>query len=237
MKHWWRLRARAPRTLPVAEAYARWAPSYASEAHNPLMTLEEEAMLGLLPAVSGARALDLGCGSGRFSLGLRERFDARIIGIDPSPKMLSRAPLRKGLSYIQAAAEALPLADRSVDVVFMSMVWQHLRDRQLAGSQIARVLRIGGSLCIRTSTLETLDSSLYLCFFPTARRIEVRMEEDAENADDWRIIYEVHVPLAWSQFNEYLNRWCLACGDFPTNVEHGQGLPQVSPHVFLGVPN
>lgn len=125
-------------------------------------------------AVNGQLArtvVDLGCGSGRFTLGLRERFDAQVIGIDPSPRMLSRAPRRDGLSYIQALAEALPLADRSVDVVFMSNVWQHIQDRQAAGGQIARVLRIGGSLCIRTSTLETIDSALYLCFFPSARKM------------------------------------------------------------------
>lgn len=115
--------------------------------------------------------LDIGCGTGRFTQGLRERFEAQVIGIDPSPKMISRAPQRDGLTYLQAAAEALPLADRSVDIVFMSMVWQHLRDREQVGAEIARVLRIGGSVCIRTSTLETLDSTLYLCFFPTARKI------------------------------------------------------------------
>ena len=56
--------------------------------------------------------LDIGCGGGRFTLGLRERFDARVIGIDLSPAMLSRTPGRRGLSYLRAAAEALPLADR-----------------------------------------------------------------------------------------------------------------------------
>lgn len=125
-------------------------------------------------AVNGRLArtvVDLGCGTGRFTLGLRERFDAHVIGIDPSRRMLSRAPHRDRLTYLQASAEALPLADRSVDVVFASMVWQHFEDPQLAGAQIARVLRTGGSLCIRTSTLETLDSNLYLCFFPTARKL------------------------------------------------------------------
>ena len=35
--------------------------------------------------------LDLGCGTGRFSEGLAVKFDATVIGIDPSRKMLERA--------------------------------------------------------------------------------------------------------------------------------------------------
>jgi len=35
--------------------------------------------------------VDLGCGTGRFSPSLAERFAARVIGIDPSMKMLAEA--------------------------------------------------------------------------------------------------------------------------------------------------
>src|SRR5258707_14722779 len=35
--------------------------------------------------------LDLGCGTGRFTEALRARFDADVIGIDPSKKMLEQA--------------------------------------------------------------------------------------------------------------------------------------------------
>jgi trans-aconitate methyltransferase len=34
--------------------------------------------------------LDLGCGPGRFSQGLAARFDAKVIGIDPSKKCWTR---------------------------------------------------------------------------------------------------------------------------------------------------
>lgn len=35
--------------------------------------------------------LDLGCGTGRFSEGLASRFGARVVGVDPSEKMLDQA--------------------------------------------------------------------------------------------------------------------------------------------------
>src|SRR5262245_27449837 len=58
--------------------------------------------------------LDLGCGTGRFSEGLATRFGARVIGIDPSAKMLDRAEAKRRESrvhYGRGLAEAIPVAD------------------------------------------------------------------------------------------------------------------------------
>ena len=57
----------APVELPVREAYARWAPSYPAEAHGGYMAVEQEAMLRLLPDLTGAVVLDLACGTGRYA--------------------------------------------------------------------------------------------------------------------------------------------------------------------------
>lgn len=46
-------------------------------------------------ARSASIILDLGCGTGRFSGCLAIRFGARVVGIDPSEKMLQQAR-RKG---------------------------------------------------------------------------------------------------------------------------------------------
>src|ERR671933_666685 len=63
--------------------------------------------------------LDLGCGTGRFTAAL-------AVGVDPSEKMLgqARAKLRdRRVSYERGSAEAIPLADASVDLIFMSMIF------------------------------------------------------------------------------------------------------------------
>src|SRR6188472_4311668 len=101
MWRWWRTR-RAARALPVLEAYARWAPGYAAEAHNPLMELEQAALLPLLPPVAGLRVLDLACGSGRYVARLKDQGAARLVGADLSAAMLARA---------KAVSDALILAD------------------------------------------------------------------------------------------------------------------------------
>src|SRR5678815_2516593 len=68
--------------------------------------------------------LDLGCGTGRFSEDLARRFDAEVVGIDPSKKMLQQAQRKRSdwrVRYALGRGEAIPLSSNSVDLIFMSM--------------------------------------------------------------------------------------------------------------------
>jgi malonyl-CoA O-methyltransferase len=127
----------------VLEAYARWAPAYASDAHNPLMGLEQQAVLELLPALPGRRALDLACGSGRYLKRLSAGQAAFAFGLDFSGPMLSRAAeLRQPL--VQGDLLRLPLAAGSVDLVVCGLAVGHVADLGRAVSEMARVLAPGG---------------------------------------------------------------------------------------------
>src|SRR5882672_1760891 len=117
--------------------------------------------LGLLARHVPADAphiVDLGCGTGRFTQALADRFAAQVTAIDPSEKMLDQA--RKQVSstrvqFMQAPGEALPVPDGAADVVFMSMVLHHFADVAAVAGECRRILRPGGHLCIRSSTRET----------------------------------------------------------------------------------
>src|SRR5258708_3064417 len=72
--------------------------------------------------------LDLGCGTGRFSNALAVRFDAEVIGLDPSKKMLAQTLEKHGdprVRYLHGCGEAIPLPDNSVDLIIMSMIFHH----------------------------------------------------------------------------------------------------------------
>jgi SAM-dependent methyltransferase len=142
MKRW--LRGFATQRLPVREAYARWAPGYAAEAHNPLMRLEQAAMLDWLPSAAGARALDLACGSGRYLRALAER-GAEVIGLDLSPEMLGRAA---GLGRPLARGDMvrLPFAAAAFDLVVCGLAVGHAPALGPVLAEAARVLRPGGAL-------------------------------------------------------------------------------------------
>ena len=113
--------------------------------------------------------VDLGCGTGRFSEGLARRFDARVIGIDPSAKMLARAREKRRstrVHYQRASAEAIALVSSAVDVIFMSMSYHHFIDPDRAIRECRRVLRPGGTVMVRTGTREQIASYPYVSFFP-----------------------------------------------------------------------
>jgi ubiquinone/menaquinone biosynthesis C-methylase UbiE len=114
--------------------------------------------------------VDLGCGTGRFTIPLHNRFKNTVFGIDPSRKMLNKATDTEGIAFIQAYAEQIPLVESAVDMVFCSQVFHHLRDKHAALDEIRRILKPDGVFCIRNSTVENLDSILHLKFFPRAYR-------------------------------------------------------------------
>ena len=131
-----------------------------------------------------ARILDLGCGTGRFSEGLAARFNADVIGLDPSQKMLQIAREKRRdprVRYERGRAEAIPLPAESMDLVFMSMSLHHFADRTAAARECRRVLTRTGSVVIRTGTREQIPSYPYVPFFPSSRPL---LEESLPECTD-----------------------------------------------------
>ena len=117
-----------------------------------------------------SRILDLGCGTGRFTEGLAAQFNAEVIGLDPSAKMVERArqKLRDDrVRYCRGRAEAIPLSAGSVDLVFMSMSFHHFTEPIVAARECRRVLRHDGSVMLRTGTREKIGVYPYTPFFPS----------------------------------------------------------------------
>jgi ubiquinone/menaquinone biosynthesis C-methylase UbiE len=112
--------------------------------------------------------LDLGCGTGRYSAALARHFGARVIGVEPSEKMLAEAAKKAGEAVIllRGSGEAVPLADASVDMVFISMVFHHFKDPAKAASECRRVLRPGGAVVLRAGVTDRIDTYPYVPFFP-----------------------------------------------------------------------
>jgi SAM-dependent methyltransferase len=108
----------------------------------------------------GETVLDLGSGGGFdcFLMGPKVGDDGRVIGVDMTHDMLSKArrnlaaySARTGLSNVEfrlGEIEHLPVADASVDVVISNCVLNLSPDKPQVWREIARVLKPGGRVAI-----------------------------------------------------------------------------------------
>jgi len=131
---------------------------YPSEVLDNVPQISVEAFAGVsnvslfaeLPV--SATVLDLGCGAGMDSIIAARRVGprGRVIGIDFSDAMLTRARAAKEivnlphLQFQQGDAEYLPLADQSIDVALVNGIFNLNPKRKEIFSELARVLRPHG---------------------------------------------------------------------------------------------
>ncbi len=109
----------------------------------------------MIPRIAGRgfrTALDVGCGEGRFCRIMR-RHGIEPIGMDPTARLLERArALDPAGDYRMAAAETMPFADASFDLVVSYLTLIDISDVRAAIAGMARVLRPGGTLLIANLT-------------------------------------------------------------------------------------
>jgi malonyl-CoA O-methyltransferase len=133
--------------VDILTGYAHWAGSYPARAHNPLMVIEEEAMLSLLPAPAGKVCLDLACGSGRYIHHLHARQAGQVFGLDYSAHMLAQAKAANPcLSLARSPFLALPFADQSFDLITCGMAVGHEKNLAQTLAEAARLLRPDGAI-------------------------------------------------------------------------------------------
>lgn len=101
--------------------------------------------------VRGKRVLDLGCGSGRYSIALSHLGAAHVTAVDFQAKSYAAAQSicqRTGMAveFREANVLSLPFADRSFDFVWSNGVLHHTRSWKDAFSEYVRVLKTAGFL-------------------------------------------------------------------------------------------
>ncbi len=95
-----------------------------------------------------AQVLDLCCGTGDVLLAL-EGHSARVLGSDFCHPMLLEAQRKSSLSPLfEADALALPLADRSLDLITCAFGFRNLANYEKGLAELLRVLKPGGVAAI-----------------------------------------------------------------------------------------
>ncbi len=113
-----------------------------------------------LTALAPRVVLDAGAGTGHASRALKRRYPkALVVALDSSRRMLQAAGRRQSwlrrFARVQAAAERLPLADGSVDLILSNLMLQWC-DPDAVFAEFRRVLAPSGLLCFTTFGPDTL---------------------------------------------------------------------------------
>lgn len=134
---------------------------HAAYIQNAYLELERGATRNQLDALgidaAGKRMLDVGCGPGNLLVALAADVPEFLIGVDVDMNFLGfgRSHIKK-LSQpststphlICGALPTLPFADETFDLVTCFLVMPHVPDDKVALTELARVLRPGGTLAI-----------------------------------------------------------------------------------------
>jgi SAM-dependent methyltransferase len=108
--------------------------------------------VGDLALPLGAAVVDVGCGDGAKTIELARRFEVQILAIDPIGRHLElgRSALAQAgedlsdrVRFRPGRADAIPLDDDTVDLIWCSEVLMH-SDLDCAFGEFRRVLRHGG---------------------------------------------------------------------------------------------
>ncbi|GJE92486.1 S-adenosyl-L-methionine-dependent methyltransferase [Phanerochaete sordida] len=129
-----------------AARYAAIRPTYPRQLFDAITRYHERG-----PKARWATAVDLGCGTGQATVELTQFH--KVIGVDPSSKMIEQAQKLLGsqnstgqLEFRQSKAEELPfLEDGSVDLIVSAQA-AHWFDWKKLWQESARVLRTHGTI-------------------------------------------------------------------------------------------
>jgi ubiquinone/menaquinone biosynthesis C-methylase UbiE len=134
-----------------------------------------ELISGKIGPRRGLKLLDLGCGTGRFSIPIAKRLGCHVTGADSSGEMLRRAMVKEGSGAVEwhiQDAESLSYPDIAFDVVFMSHLLHHVDDPIKVVKESHRVLRPGGVILNRYGSMGNIHSDPEHRFFPETIEID-----------------------------------------------------------------
>lgn len=146
----------------VRRAFSRAAHSY--DAAAALQREVEKRLLESLDYLEDRQpqvVLDIGSGTGHASAAMKNRWPkAQVIALDLAEPMLREAKKQAGwwkpFSRVCADAQALPLLDQSVDVIYSNLCLQWVDDLPAVFAGFRRALKPGGLLLCSTFGPDTL---------------------------------------------------------------------------------
>ncbi len=173
--------------------------------------------------------LDLGCGTGRFSIPMAARLGYSVTGADNSDEMLEKARNKEGGNRVKWSvqnAAHLSYPNASFDVVFTSHLLHHLDEPLDAIRECYRVLRPGGVILNRYGPMEDIRDDPEHRFFPGNVEIDEARTPTVEQVEEWLgvagfngVSTEIVVQQTYRSAEERLRNAGLGCTSVLTLID------------------
>ena len=131
-----------------------------------------------LPAHRPLTVIDLGSGTGRFTPALAHAFGGPAYGVEPAAAMRQTAEAgsaHPAVTYLAGEAARIPLPDATADALLMFLSFHHFPDQAAAVREIARVMKPGGRVILRSTFRERIPDHWWRGFFPRSHAVEEAM--------------------------------------------------------------
>ncbi|MEM9820424.1 MAG: class I SAM-dependent methyltransferase [Bacteroidota bacterium] len=125
-----------------------------------------QRLLFHLQVESHGQYLDIGCGTGNYTIALAQA-GISFIGVEPAQKMLDVARKKSSrIAWKQGKAEAIPLGDQVVEGAIASLTIHHWTDLQQGFRELYRVIKTQGQLVIFTASPVQMKGYWLCHYFP-----------------------------------------------------------------------
>ena len=141
----------------------------------------------------GGIALDDGCGSGRYTVALKQLGFKKVIGIDLGKTALLQTQERlaqrgiDGIRFCEGSVLDLPFDDDSFDFVFCNGVLHHTVDTQQGLNEIYRTLKTGGRAWIYVYNRDGLYWKI--------RKMLRRVLKHVPREESYMVLKEMELPM------------------------------------------